>query len=316
MAAPPKDITVAYGEALVEIGRSFPEVVVLDADIADSCLTEAFREAFPERSFDLGVAEQSLPTFAAGLALVGKIPFYNSFAVFAVHRGLDMIRQSVAYNRANVKIVGHAAGQSMGYTGPSHHTIEDFAVLRALPGMVILSPCDAEETAQMVRWMAEYRGPVYLRLTRGKVPALHGPDYRFEPGKTECLREGRDVSLFATGDVVHLALEARDRLQSEGLSAQVVNVPTVKPLEPEQIIRHGRSTQAAVTVEDHSVLGGLGSAVAEIYSESLGKRVKRIGIPDTFTESEDGSILRAAYGISAKAILEAAREVFTEGLSG
>jgi transketolase len=309
--APRKDITVAYSEALVEVGRAFENVVVLDADIADSCMTEAFRAAFPERAFDLGVAEQSLPTFAAGLALVGKVPFCNSFAVFAVHRGLDMIRQSVAYNRANVKIVGHAAGQSMGYTGPSHHTLEDFSVLRALPGMAILNPCDAEECRQMVWRMAEYEGPVYLRLTRSNVPVLHGPEYEFRIGRTECLREGNDVSLYATGDLVHLALDVHDRLGREGIGAQVINVPTLKPLEPEEIIRYGARTRAAVTIEDHNVLGGLGGAVAEIYGEHLGKKMKRIGIPDTFTESDEGPILRAAYGITAEAAIEAVRKLLS-----
>ena len=168
MSGVTEDITAAYGHALVAAGQAYPEVVVLDADIADSCMTEAFARAFPDRAFDLGVAEQSLPTFAAGLALVGKIPFCNSFAVFAVSRGVDMIRQSVAYNRANVKLVGHAAGQSMGYTGPTHHSIEDFSLLRAIPGLAILSPCDATEARQMVWRMAEQEGPVYLRLTRGR----------------------------------------------------------------------------------------------------------------------------------------------------
>ncbi len=295
-----EDITTAYGRALVEVGEAHPEVVVLDADIADSCLTEAFAQAFPERAFDLGVAEQSLSTFAAGLALVGKIPFCNSFAVFAVSRGVDMIRQSVAYNRANVKLVGHAAGQSMGYTGPSHHTLEDFSLLRALPGMVILSPCDATEARQMVWRMAEHAGPVYLRLTRGAVPDVHREGYRFEIGRTERLREGDAVSLFVTGDMVTLALAVQERLAQEDLHAQVVNVPTIKPLAPEEILRHGELTAAALTIEDHSIYGGLGSAIAEIYAEFLRKPVARLGIPDTFTESDEGPVLRAAYGLNCE----------------
>ena len=293
----PKDITTAYSDALVEIGRAFPNVVVLDADIPDSCLTEPFYQAFPGRAFDLGVAEQSLPTFAAGLALVGKIPFYNTFAVFAVHRGLDMLRQSVAYNRANVKIVGHAAGQSLGYAGPSHHTLEDISVLRALPTITILSPSDASEARQMVWWIAEYDGPVYLRLSRAVVPAIHSPDYRFQVGKTELLRDGNDISVFVTGDLVMLALALHDKLAAEGIGVQVVNVPTLKPLPPEEIVRHGRKTRAALTLEDHNVFGGLGSAIAEIFAEHLQKPVKRIGIPDTFTESDDCEVLRAAYGL-------------------
>lgn len=305
----PQDIPSAYGAALVDVGRAFANVVVLDSDIADSCKTEAFQQAFPDRSIDLGVAEQSLPSFAAGLALVGKIPFYNSFAVFAVERGVDIIRQSIAYNRANVKIVGHAAGQSMGYTGPSHHTLEDIAVLRSIPGITILSPCDALETEQMVWAMAEYEGPVYLRLTRTAVPNVHVDGYQFVIGKTERLREGSDISIFVTGDIVTLALEVHEALAAEGIGAQVVNVPTIKPLAAEEILQHGRLTAGALTIEDHNVIGGLGSAIAEIYAEHLAKPVKRIGIPDRFTESDEGDRLRAAYGINRATALARAHEI-------
>ncbi len=299
----PQDIPSAYGDALVAIGKAFPEVIVLDSDIADSCKTEAFKQAFPDRSIDLGVAEQSLPSFAAGLALVGKTPFYNSFAAFAVERGVDIIRQSIAYNRANVKIVGHAAGQSMGYTGPSHHTLEDIAVLRSLPGMTILSPCDAEETRQMVWAMAEHKGPIYLRLARSAVPDVHAAGYQFVIGKTERLREGSDISIFVTGDMVMLALELYEALETEGIHAQVVNVPTIKPLAADEILEHGSLTRAALTIEDHNIIGGLGSAVAEIYAEHLARPLARLGIPDTFTESDEGDLLRAAYGLNRDAAL-------------
>ena len=305
----PVDITAAYSTALVEVGKAYPNVVVIDADIADSCMTEAFRAEFPARSFDIGIAEQSLPTIAAGLALVGKIPFYNSFAPFAALRGVDMIRQSIAYNQANVKIVGHAAGQSMGYTGPTHHTVEDIAALRALPGMVILDPCDAEEAAQMVWKMAEYDGPVYLRLVRSAVPSVHGPDYVFEIGKTELLRAGSDVSIFVTGDLVVLALQLHDTLLEEGITSQVINVPTLKPLPPSQVVQFGEQTAGAITIEDHNVIGGLGSAISEIYAEFLRKPVKRLGIPDTFTESDEGAVLRKAYGINIETALEKVRQI-------
>ncbi|MBN1149506.1 MAG: transketolase family protein [Anaerolineales bacterium] len=298
------DITTAYSRALVEAGAQHPNLVVLDADIPDSCMTEPFYTAYPGRAFDLGVAEQSLPTFAAGLALVGKIPFYNTFAVFAVHRGLDMIRQSVCYNRANVKIIGHAAGQALGYAGPSHHTLEDLSALRALPNVTILIPSDAEETRQMVHWMAAYDGPVYLRLSRNKVPPIHAPGYRFQPGKSELLRQGKDVSIYTCGDLVAIALEVHERLKTEGVSVQVVNVPTLKPLEAAEILRHGQRTRAALTIEDHNVIGGLGSAVAEIYAEHLQKPLKRLGIPDTFTESDDKEVLLEAYGVSAARAIE------------
>jgi transketolase len=305
------DITTAYSRALVDLGRINEDVIVLDADISDSCKTEPFYASFPRRAFDLGVAEQSLPTYAAGLSLMGKIPFYNTFAVFAVHRGFDMIRQSVAYNRANVKIVGHAAGQSLGYAGPSHHTLEDISCMRALPYMVILSPSDAVEVRQMVFWMAEYDGPVYLRLSRSRVPPIHALDYHFVMGQTELLREGEDVSIYFTGGLAPLALELHDSLQDNHINAQVVNVPTIKPLQPNQILRHGMKTHAAITLEDHNIYGGLGSAIAEIYAERLQKPVQRIGIPDTFTESDDQEVLWRAYGISA----EAANSVVGELLS-
>lgn len=304
-----EDLSVAYGKALEELGRTNPAVVVLDADIADSCHTEAFRRSHPDRCFDLGIAEQSLPTFAAGLALCGKIPFCNTFAVFAVTRGLDMIRQSVCYNRANVKIVGHAAGQTMGYTGPSHHTLEDIAALRSLPGMSIVTPCDAIEVRQMVAALAEWKGPAYLRLPRVVVPTIHEPGYRFEMGRTECLVDGRDVTLFSHGDLVHMALAAREKLSAQGIEARVVNVPCLKPLGEDEIVQNGIGTRAAIVIEDHSVIGGLGSAVAEAYARRLLRPVVRIGIPDTFTESDDFATLREKYGISIPAIVRAAADV-------
>ncbi len=301
----PIDIPTAYSNTLVEVGRANPNVVCLDADIPDSCKTEPFYAAFPERAFDLGVAEQSLPTFAAGLALMGKIPFYNTFAVFAVHRGLDMVRQSVAYNNANVKIIGHCAGQSLGYAGPSHHTLEDISAMRALPNMTILQPSDGEETRQMVWWMVNYEGPVYLRLPRAMVPPVHAPDYQFKPRKTECLKTGEDISIFVTGDLIALALEVHKAFAEKGISAQVINVPTLKPLPPQEVIKHGDSTRAAITLEDHNIYGGLGSAVSEIYAEYLQKPVHRIGIPDTFTESDEREVLLDAYGVSTEKCVEA-----------
>jgi transketolase len=298
-----EDITEAYGEELIELGRQVPALVVLDADIADSCRTEQFRKAFPERAVDLGVAEQSLPTFSAGLALAGKIPFYNSFAVF------DMIRQSIAYNNANVKIIGHASGQSMGYTGPSHHTIEDLSVLRALPMMSILCPCDAVEVRRMMWWMVRHEGPVYLRLTRGKVPVLHSSEYKFGLGRTELLASGSDVVIFSTGDMVHTALEVRESLLNTHIQARVVHVPTVKPLPAEGVVPHGETTKCGITIEDHNVYGGLGSAIAEIYAEHVQRPLKRLGIPDTFTESDEGSVLRNAYGLSVKDGVDAVLEM-------
>jgi transketolase len=222
--------------------------------------------------------------------------------VFASTRGFDMIRQSVCYNRANVKIVAHAAGQSMGYTGPSHHTVEDISAIRALPYMAILSPCDGVEVKQLVQAMAEHEGPVYLRLSRVAVPHLHGDDYRFRLGKLDRLAEGSDVTFFATGDLVHLALEARMFLAGQGVGARVVNVPCLKPLEGEEVVAQGADTLGAVTIEDHNVQGGLGSIISEIYSGSICKPVLRVGIPDMFTESDDCEKLRKKAGISIESV--------------
>lgn len=305
-----KDITTAYSEALVEIGLADPRVVVLDADLPDSCKTEPFYKACPGRAIDLGVAEQSLPTVAAGLALAGKIPFYNTFAVFAVGRSFDMIRLSIAYARANVKIIGHAAGLSLGYAGPSHHALEDVAMMRALPNVVVLQPADAEECRQMVWWMKDYVGPVYLRLMRATVPNVHAEGWRFEVGKTELLREGSDVTLYSTGDLCVNALRVAEMLAGEGISARVVNVSTLKPLPPEEIIRHAELTRCGVTLEDHNIIGGLGSAVAEIYAEfAPGKPLRRLGIHDTFTESDDCEVLRDHYGLADADVVAAVRSL-------
>jgi len=301
-----KDVTAAYSEALVEVGLADPRVMALDADLPDSCMTEPFYRACPGRAIDLGVAEQSLPTFAAGLALVGKVPFYNTFAVFAVGRSFDMIRLSVAYARANVKIVGHAAGLSLGYAGPSHHALEDVAMMRALPGMVVLQPADAEECRQMVWWMKDYAGPVYLRLTRARVPDVHAAGWRFEMGRTEQLREGCDVTLYTTGDLWVQALRVAERLAGEGIGVQVVNVSTLKPLPPGEIVRHAQATRCGTTMEDHHVVGGLGSAVAEVYAEFVPERaLRRLGIRDTFTESDDCDVLRAHYGLADEDVVTA-----------
>jgi transketolase len=301
------DFARIYAETLVAVGEKFTDVIVVDADLPDSCGTELFRRRFPDRAWDIGIAEQSLPSVSAGIAMGGLVPIYNSFAVFAVHRGVDMIRQSVCYNRANVKIVGHAAGQSMGYTGPSHHTLEDIALLRALPGMTILQPADGIELAQMMFAMVEHEGPVYLRVPRVVVEPTHRGDYTFRLGQPDLIKAGNDVTFFVTGDPLRRVLALARRLEHEhGISAQVVNIPTIKPLNVEAVVQLGRNTRAAVTVEDHNVFGGLGGAIAEIYSEHLQQPVRRVGIPDTFTESADGPALQNRYGLSDDAIAAAA----------
>lgn len=313
---PVHDIPSAFGEALIELGAEYKNIVVLDADLQDSCKTEAFYREFPGRAFDLGVAEQSLPTFAAGLALTGKIPIYNTFAVFAVGRAFDHLRQSVAYNRANVKIVGHAAGLSLGYAGPSHHALEDVALMCSLPNMVVLCPANDIETRMMVRWMVAYDGPVYLRLIRTAGPRVLPDNYRFEVGKTVRVREGDDVTVFTSGDLLSLGVTVHDALGAEGIGVRVVHVPTLKPLPPEQVLTHVRGehpVMPAVTIEDHSVNGGLGDAVARIRAEDVSANgsnpTLRIGIRDTFTESDDRDVLLNAYDVSVASVTRSIKTV-------
>lgn len=304
-----KDLALIFAETLVETGKKYPEVIVIDADLPDSCKTEKFGKAFPGRVWDIGIAEQSLPTVSAGLALCGKIPVYNTFAVFAVSRGVDMLRQSVCYNNANVKIVGHVAGLSMGYTGPSHHSIEDIALLRSLPGMCILQPSDAVELKKMMFAMLEHKGPVYLRLPRVSVNDCHNENYDFEIGKPDLIRDGKDITLFVTGDLCSGAIEISEQLREEDISVQVINIPTIKPLDVETVIGLCKNTAAAVTLEDHSIIGGLGSLISEIYAEHLQKPVKRLGIKDRFTESADASLLRDRYGPGKRLIIDTIHEL-------
>jgi len=294
-----RDLAKAFAESLVNLGHQYPQVIVVDADLPDSCGTESFHKAFPDRGWDLGIAEQSLPSVSAGLAMGDFVPIYNSFAVFAVHRGVDMIRQSVCYNRSNVKIVGHCAGQSMGYTGPSHHTVEDIALLRAMPRMTILQPSDAIELHAMMFAMIEHEGPVYLRLPRVAVDPVHSDDYTFRIGQPDLLKPGTDVTVYVTGEPISRVLSLVTRIETEhGLSIQIVNIPTLKPLDAAAVVDLARNTRGAVTVEDHNVLGGLGGAIAEIYSEHLPQRVIRVGINDTFTESAAAPLLQNRYGLS------------------
>jgi len=302
------DVTQAFGEALVELGEKNPKVVIVEADLADSCRSDLFRDRFPERTIDVGVAEATAVAVGAGLAFSGKIPYVNTFAVFAAARTFDQVRQIVAYGRANVKICGAAAGLSLGYAGASHHALEDIALMRSEPNIIVVSPSDAIETRQMVHAIAEIDGPVYLRLSRAKKPPIYDENYRLEIGKAVILREGNDVALFATGDMVFEALKAADLLSEKGIAAEVVNVHTIKPLDIETIARVAQKTGAVVTVEDHSIIGGLGGAIAECLGEHMPTPMRRIGLQDTFCESDSTNVLREAYGMAPHHIVEAAIE--------
>lgn len=303
------DITMAFGEALVELGEKNPKVVIVEADLADSCRSDLFRDRFPERTIDVGVAEATAVAVGAGLAFSGKIPYVNTFAVFAAARTFDQVRQIVAYGRANVKICGSAAGLSLGYAGASHHALEDIALMRSQPNMVVVSPSDAIETRQMVHAIAEIEGPVYLRLSRAKKPPIFDENYRLKIGEAVILKEGSDVALFATGDMVFEALEAADMLSEQGVSVEVVNIHTIKPLDVETVVRVAQKTRAVVTVEDHSIIGGLGGAIAECLGEHMPTPMRRIGLRDTFCESDSTNVLREAYGMAPHHIVEAAFEV-------
>ena len=272
----------AYGEALVELGKINENVVVLDADLSGSTKTSVFKKAFPERHFNVGIAEADLIGTAAGFAACGKTAFASTFAMFAAGRAFEQIRNTVAYPKLNVKIAPTHAGISVGEDGGSHQSVEDIAIMRAIPGMVVLSPADATETKKMVFAAAEYDGPVYIRMGRLGVPVLFDDNYDFQIGIANTLRDGKDVTIAATGLMVAEALKAAEELEKEGISVRVINVGTIKPLDGETILKAAQETKFIVTAEEHSVIGGLGSAVSEFLSEVHPTKVKKVGIYDKF----------------------------------
>jgi len=299
----------AYGETLVELGRENPDVVVLDADLSASTMTRMFGKAFPDRFFNVGIAEQNLMSVAGGLAAAGKTVFASTFAIFATGRAFDQVRVSIAHNRLDVKIAATHSGLTVGEDGASHQALEDIALMRVLPNMTVVVPADATEAAQAVRAAAAQPGPFYIRLGRPPVPMLFGPEYRFVLGRATVLRQGTGVVVFATGHMVAVALEAAGILWGEGISAGVVNVSTIKPLDVETIVAAAKRCGAAVTVEEHSIIGGLGSAVAEALCENFPVPLVRVGVRDVFGESGKPAELLKAYGLSADGVVNACREV-------
>lgn len=299
----------AYGKALLELGRENPNIVVLDADLAKSTKTINFGKAFPDRFFDMGVAEQNMVGTAAGLAAAGKIPFCSSFAIFASGRAFEQVRNSVAYSAVNVKIGASHAGITVGEDGGSHQSVEDIALMRVLPNMTVFVPADAIEVAGAVKAAAAMNGPVYIRLGRTAVPVLHGEDFVFTPGRAVVLKEGKDAAIIATGIMVSAALEAANMLAGEGISARVLDMYTIKPLDAEAVVKAARDTGALVTAEEHSVIGGLGSAVAEVIAENHPVPVKRVGIPDKFGESGTPAELLEKYGLTPSHLVNAVKEV-------
>jgi transketolase len=300
----------AYGKILAELGQENPNIVVLDADLSVSTKTAGFAKAFPERFFNMGIAEQDMIGTAAGLAAAGKIAFASTFAVFGSGRAWDQVRMSAAYTRLNVKIVVTHAGITTGEDGASHQANEDIAIMRALPNMTVLVPADAVETENAIRAAVAYYGPMYIRLSRPKTPVIYeNGDYGFAIGKGVMLRKGSDLTLIACGTMVSAALEAAKILEGEKLNARVVNLHTIKPLDRELIIQCARETRALVTAEEHSIIGGLGGAVAEVLCENIPTPLARVGLNDLFGESGKPEELLLKYGLTAQEIARAAREV-------
>ena len=298
----------AYGEALAELGKINENVVVLDADLSGSTKTNVFKKAFPERHFNVGIAEADLVGTAAGLAASGKIAFASTFAMFAAGRAFEQIRNTVAYPKLNVKIAPTHAGISVGEDGASHQSVEDIALMRSIPGMVVLSPADAVETKKMVFAAAEYDGPVYIRMGRLGVPVLFDDNYDFQIGIANTLRDGKDVTIAATGLMVAEAVKAAEELEKEGISVRVINVGTIKPLDGETILKAAQETKFIVTAEEHSVIGGLGSAVSEFLSEVHPTKVKKVGIYDRFGQSGTGEELLQKYELTAEKLISVIKE--------
>ncbi|MCR4398006.1 MAG: transketolase family protein [Firmicutes bacterium] len=309
-AGSPKTATrEAYGKALVELGRARPDVVVLDADLSKSTMTARFAREFPDRFYNVGIAEQNLMGTAAGLALGGLTPFASTFAVFAAGRAYDQVRQSIAYPGLNVKICATHAGITVGADGATHQAIEDIALMRVLPNMTVIVPADDVETEQAVKTAASHEGPVYIRLGRHPVPRVTPEGYEFEVGKATVLRQGDDVALVACGIGVSIALSAAEMLAARGIRAAVLNVSTIKPLDARTIVSAAERCGRVVTIEEHSTIGGLGGAVCELLSERRPVAVRRVGVPDVFGQSGPPDELLRFYGLTPENVVSAVEEM-------
>ena len=299
----------SYGKTLAELGAENPNIVVLDADLAGSTKTAVFGKAFPERHINCGIAEGNMMSVAAGLAASGKTVFASSFAMFASGRAYEQIRNSIGYPHLNVKIGASHAGISVGEDGATHQCNEDFAIMRSIPGMVVICPSDDVEAKAAVRAAAEYNGPVYLRLGRLAVPVFNDPEtYKFEWGKGVVMKEGTDVSIFATGLEVNEAMGAAKLLEADGINAEVISIHTIKPIDKELVAASAKKTGKVVTVEEHSIIGGLGSAVCEALSETVPTPVLRIGVNDVYGESGPAKALIAKYGLDSESIYKRVKE--------
>ncbi|MBR3003305.1 MAG: transketolase family protein [Clostridia bacterium] len=293
----------SYGEALVELGRKNPNVVVLDADLAGATKTNIFAKEFPERFFDIGIAEQDMIGTAAGLATCGKIPYSSTFAVFAAGRAYDQIRNSVCYPKLNVKICATHCGITVGEDGATHQMIEDISLMRTLPNMTVMSVSDDTQAKWAVEEISKINGPVYLRLARLATPIIYEENQKFEIGKMVQIGEGTDATVFATGVTVAEALEAQEKLKEYGINIRVVDVHTIKPIDKEMIIKCAKETKKLISIEDHNIIGGLGSAIAEVLTENYPAKLTRLGIKDTFGRSGSALSLMKYYGIDCLAIM-------------
>ena len=299
----------AYGETLKELGAKIPEIVVLDADLPASAKTAVFAKAFPARSFDTGIAEGNMMSVAAGLAASGKIPFASTFAVFGAGRAYEQIRNSICYPNLNVKVAVTHAGLTVGEDGATHQMLEDIALMRALPNMTVVVPADAAETAQVIRWAASYQEPVYIRMGRAKVEDVISPDAEFVPGKSTTLADGSDVTIMACGIMTQQALQAAKMLAEEGISARVINMSSIKPIDEEAIVKAAKETGAIITCEEHTVMGGLGSAVAEVVVRQCPVPMAMVGTEDVFGQSGKASEVLKVYGLTPEHIALEAKKL-------
>lgn len=299
----------AYGEALKELGKTNKDIVVLDADLSGSTKTAVFKKEYPDRFFNVGIAEQNLMGTAAGLATTGKIPFASTFAMFATGRAFEIIRNSICYPKLNVKIAATHAGLTVGEDGATHQSVEDLSLMRSIPNMTVLCPADGVEAKKAIIKASQYNGPVYIRLGRSKEPVIFNQDYNFQIGKGVELKAGNNITIIATGIMVSKALEAGKILENHGISARVINISTIKPIDEDIIIKAAKETKKIVTVEEHSIIGGLGSAVAEVLVENYPVPLKRIGVEDKFGESGTAEDVLKKYGLTVENIVEKVKKI-------
>ncbi len=300
-----KSIRSEYGKTLVELGKSNNRIVVLDADLSCSTQTAMFAKEYPERFFNMGIAEQNMMTTAAGLSTVGKIPFVSTFAMFATGRAWEQIRNSVCYPKFNVKIVATHGGITVGEDGASHQALEDVAIMRNIPNMMVIVPADCTETREVIKFAAEYNGPVYIRLARTNVVNIFDPDtYKFDPNKAHIVKEGSDLTIITNGETLSETLDCAEILEKNGINAEIIHMPVIKPIDAKTIVSSAQKTKNVITIENHSIIGGIGSAVCEVLSEQCPVKVKRIGINDEFGQSGEQRELMKFYAMTYDKLAE------------